>query len=382
MKIFVLTKRQYMGKDLLDDRFGRFRELPLELARRGHHVSGLALSYRHRSEAIVKDTDEHRSASVLWHSVNLVTKIPSGPLAYWNTARKLIRDFQPDLVWAGSDAYHAICGWQLGVLTNVRCVIDLYDNFEAFGLSKIPGVRSWFRKAVIKADGVTCFNQRLADFIVDSYPRHKATVIIENGFVPKFFFREDREQCRKQLGLPLDARIMGTAGALLPGRDITTLFRAFELLAAEDDRIHLALAGPRPRSLRIPSGPRVHDLKLLPHGQVRLLMNSLDLGVLTYRESPQGRYSFPQKLYEMLACRIPVIGACVGSMQDLLKEIPECLFAPEDPESLAAAARFQFERRKIPTINLPTWEDQAAKLEDFFEAVIAEDAGQHAGSSQ
>ena len=27
MKILVLTKRQYMGKDLLDDRFGRFWEL-------------------------------------------------------------------------------------------------------------------------------------------------------------------------------------------------------------------------------------------------------------------------------------------------------------------------------------------------------------------
>jgi hypothetical protein len=68
-------------------------------------------------------------------------------------------------------------------------------------------------------------------------------------------------------------------------------------------------------------------------------------------------------------------------MQDLLKEIPECLFAPGDPESLAAAARFQFERRKIPALSLPTWEDQAAKLDDFFEAVIAEDAG-HAGASQ
>ncbi len=33
MKILVLTKRQYMGKDLIGDRFGRFRELPLELAR-------------------------------------------------------------------------------------------------------------------------------------------------------------------------------------------------------------------------------------------------------------------------------------------------------------------------------------------------------------
>ena len=26
MKILVLSKRQYMAKDLLDDRFGRFRE--------------------------------------------------------------------------------------------------------------------------------------------------------------------------------------------------------------------------------------------------------------------------------------------------------------------------------------------------------------------
>src|SRR4030095_17117421 len=55
MKILVLTKRQYMGKDLLDDRFGRFRELPLELARLDHQVHGLCLSYRARNEAQVID---------------------------------------------------------------------------------------------------------------------------------------------------------------------------------------------------------------------------------------------------------------------------------------------------------------------------------------
>ena len=38
MKILVLSKRQYMGKDLLEDRFGRFWELPLELAQLGHDV--------------------------------------------------------------------------------------------------------------------------------------------------------------------------------------------------------------------------------------------------------------------------------------------------------------------------------------------------------
>ena len=53
MRILVLTKRQYMGMDLLDDRFGRFRELPLELARLGHQVHGLCLSYRARNDSLL-----------------------------------------------------------------------------------------------------------------------------------------------------------------------------------------------------------------------------------------------------------------------------------------------------------------------------------------
>ena len=36
MKILVLTKRQYMAKDLIDDHFGRFWEVPFELAALGH----------------------------------------------------------------------------------------------------------------------------------------------------------------------------------------------------------------------------------------------------------------------------------------------------------------------------------------------------------
>ena len=55
MRILVLTKRQYMGKDLLDDRFGRFRELPLALARLGHEIQGISLSYRRRAEGAITD---------------------------------------------------------------------------------------------------------------------------------------------------------------------------------------------------------------------------------------------------------------------------------------------------------------------------------------
>ena len=45
MRILFLTKQQYMGKDLLRDRFGRFYEFPRVLARHGHHVRGVCLKY-------------------------------------------------------------------------------------------------------------------------------------------------------------------------------------------------------------------------------------------------------------------------------------------------------------------------------------------------
>lgn len=375
MKILVLTKRQYMGKDLLDDRFGRFRELPLALAQRGHHMEGLALSYRRRKETKIEDISETGDARVGWQSINLVPGLRTGLIDYFKQARSLIRNFQPDVIWAASDAYHAILGYRLAQTFRIKCVIDLYDNFEAFGATKIPGVLSWFRKAVTNADGVTCFSQRLAEYIISSYPRHKPTAIVESGFAPNLFYLRNQSVCRQQLALPQDVRIIGTAGALHPSRDIESLFRAYELLAAEDNRLHLILAGPRPRSLRIPSGPRVHDLKLLPHSQVPLLINSLDVAVVGYRDTAQGRYSFPQKVYEMLACQIPIIAASVGSVQDILNISPRCLFEPENPVSLAGAARFQLEHKHIARFSPPTWEAMAGRLETFFQALLGNTSG-------
>ena len=63
MKILVLTKRQYMGKDLLDDRFGRFRELPLEFALRGevlHHDNSIERSAGLGQDAGDVDADRRK----------------------------------------------------------------------------------------------------------------------------------------------------------------------------------------------------------------------------------------------------------------------------------------------------------------------------------
>jgi teichuronic acid biosynthesis glycosyltransferase TuaC len=371
MKILVLSKRQYMGKDLIDDRFGRFRELPLELARLGHEVQGISLSYRPRAEGSIIDSAPCQDGQVIWHSLNLINGFVPALKSYFKHVRHLLHGFRPDVIWACSDAYHAIFGYRLSRQCQARCIIDLYDNFEAFGATKLPLVLALFKRAVRGADGVTCFSQRLAERIVQNYSRVKPTAVIESGVNTELFFPQDRLLCRQLLGLPEDATLIGMAGALHRSRDVDSLFRAFQILATENHRLNLVLAGARERGLRVPKGPRVHDLKTLPHERVPTFINSLNLSVIGYRDSVQGRYSFPQKAYEILACHAPLIAAAVGTMQDLLKDQPGCLFQPGHPESLAAAARSQLKSPVELNIPVPSWRTLARHLEGFFERICA-----------
>jgi glycosyltransferase involved in cell wall biosynthesis len=369
MKILVLTKRQYMGKDILDDRFGRFRELPLELAQLGHQVYGLCLSYRARDEIRVIDSTASRDGQVEWQSVNLMRGFLPGLPGYFRQARQLIGEFQPDLIWACSDAYHAIWGYRLAREFHCRLVIDLYDNFEAFAATKLPGVLSMFRSAVKKADGVTFFSQRMADHVIKNYPITHPHAVILSGVRKDLFYPRDWTISRRELKLPVAAKIIGVAGALDSSRSIETLFSAFATLAEEMPELHLALAGARSPKQKIPGGPRIYDFQSLPHERVPLFLNALNLAVICYRRSAQGKYSFPQKAYEIIACGVPLVAAAVGSMNELLRDYPDCLYEPEDSMSLASAIRLQLEKKTAARIVAPSWADSAAQLNIFFEKI-------------
>ena len=359
-----------MAKDLIDDRFGRFWELPLELDRLGHEVKGIALSYRTRSEGELAGGNEANKFGMTWTSLNLMRGYFPQLERYARRALEVAREFCPDIIWACSDAYHAIFGRWLAERVQARCVVDLYDNFESFTASRFPGVLPLFRQAVKAADGVSVFSPRLADFVAGTYLRSKPTIVVETGIRPELFYPRERNECRRRLSLPQDGQIIGTGGALDNSRGIEALFDAFEALSAQTPDLHLALAGPRRRRTRIPCGPRVHDLGILPHDNIAWLMNCLDVAVVCYRRSAQGEYSFPQKAYEIIACRVPLVAAAVGSMNELLRDYPECLYEPQNPASLADAIRRQLHLKTIVETAVPSWADSAKRLDDFFLRIV------------
>lgn len=366
MRLLVLTKRQYTGRDLIDDRYGRLYEIPRALASAGHPVRGVALSYRRRSSATQDATG--------WESLNTLPFSPLGAARHLRRIRQICREFRPDLVWASSDAWHAIAAWRTCAPAGIPYVVDLYDNYESFGLSKPPGVIPLLRRACRAASGLTLVTRTLADHVAADYglPAGQPRLVLGNAVDTALFRPLDRQAARRELGLPEDALLVGTAGALDASRGIATLLEAAEHLAAAHPGLRLALAGPCDGSLdRFRHRPIVY-LGILPPTRVPAFWNALDVAVVVNRDSDFGRYCYPQKLQEIVACGVPLVASRIGEVAELLRDTPASLADPDSPAALAERISAQIlEKTRVDRKQVRSWAQRAEELSDFFETVLA-----------
>lgn len=365
MRILVLSKRQYTNKDLLDDRYGRVFEIPSLLAQRGHDVRGVALSYRRRSQGwhTWKEFPGMR-----WWSENA---FPSGLAMYGRVIAKAVAGWPVDVIWAGSDVLQVALAYRWSQRHGVPLVVDLYDNYESFGLARVPVLPGLFRKACINAAGVTTVSRTLADHVMADYGRGSDSRVIVNGVRDDFLLPRDKVAARAELGLPIDAKLLGTAGSLTSDRGISDLFDAFLRIAGEDQSAWLVVAGPRDGTIKRYRHPRIIDLGTLALEQVPSLIGALDVAVVCNRDSEFGRYCFPLKLHEIIACGTPVVVAAVGDVARLLVDSPDCLYSPGNVEQLAGKIKHQMVARvtgKMPVV--PTWRDCAVELEDYLEKTL------------
>jgi glycosyltransferase involved in cell wall biosynthesis len=368
-RVLVLTKRQYMGRDLIDDRYGRFRELPLALAASGAGVEGLCLSYKSRPEGLHLDANEQ--ASVPWHCLNIRRLLPFGGRGYRREVERIGAEFQPDVIWACSDVPHAVLGVIAARKLATRLVIDLYDNFESYPMSRLPGVNRALRNAIRKADAVTCVSAPLRDHVRAAYGFAGRVEVVENAIPSGMFKAKDKLRCRAELDLPPGATLIGTAGALSPTRGLDLLLQAFDRLSVEREDVHLVLAGALDPSLRIPESDRIRYLGLLPPEKVPSLLSALDLSVVCNRDSAFGRFCFPQKLYESIACEVPVLVARVGAMVELLEDHPENTYEPDDGDSLLRGLRRLCDSPSVPQLDVPSWASLSGKLQELFAGLAA-----------
>jgi len=272
-----------------------------------------------------------------------------------------------DVIWACSDSFYGIIGNWLSKIHRIPLVFDLYDNFEYYLAARLPVVKQLYRRVLRRCDAVTCVSLPLSR-LVASYGRRGPISVLENA-VPKDRFRPmSKREARATLGLPRNSRLIGTAGALEKNRGFPALLSAFDKLKTRFPDLHLALAGPR--SWIIPKGERIHDLGTLQYDQVPTFLNALDVAVICIREDEFGKYCFPQKAREIMACGVPLVAARVGSMEQMLGDRPSWLFTPEDPKDLARAVESRLSDQETAYPEIPSWSVIAAELESLMLEVL------------
>lgn len=99
--------------------------------------------------------------------------------------------------------------------------------------------------------------------------------------------------------------------------------------------------------------------------------SALDLALAPMIDTAFGRYAFPQKAYEILACETPLLTARLGALARTLAPWPDCLYEPENAEDLEQRIRRQLAHPVRPRLTIPTWSDQAGRLEARLTASLA-----------
>lgn len=356
-----------MSKDVILDQYARLYEIPNQLSLLGHQVECYCLSYQGHDDGVWNESDD--SKKLIWHS-----KTYKGlkKIKIWSYPFMLLQKLKinkPDVILAASDIPHIIWGAWLAKKLEIPFVVDLYDNFESYGQAKIPLIKTLFHHSLDHAKLIVTTSYSLADKIKSDHPKVTNILPMPSVINKDLFKIGDKQQARKFLNLPVDKKLIGTAGGLTKMKGIDDLFKAWELIKKSQDDVYLVLAGPTEKGTRLPDDDRVIYLGLLSHENIVFLFQSLDVGVLCIPDDLFGRYCFPQKAYEMMATNLPIVSTAIGDMDYLLTKFPYMLYPAQDHESLALNVLYQLQHRSTASTEILDWGQSIRKISDYLKTL-------------
>lgn len=255
-----------------------------------------------------------------------------------------------DAHFAYPDGFAAV---QLGRMVDVPVSITLRGTLP--DLARRPSRRWALRRALHGADSLLAVSASLRDDAARLGVDPARVTVVPNGIDLDTFRPLDRQQARQRLGLPGDARIVLTVGALREVKGHHYLLRAMAALPSglEDTRLVVvggaSISDDRSTALRrlaaelgisdrvIWAGPR-------PHGEIPSWLAASDVFVNASR-----REGCCNALLEALACGRPAVATAVGGNPEIISDDSVgVLVRPGDPAGLAAGLHGVLERAWQP----------------------------------
>jgi glycosyltransferase involved in cell wall biosynthesis len=191
---------------------------------------------------------------------------------------------------------------------------------------------------------LVAISEALADFYRNNHEMPEDRILAcHNAVFPEDYHdlrRVGKTEARRRLGLPEDRKIVVCTGSLYEN-----FHGLFEHVArGRENLLFLSVGGSDAECSACSAYYRdrkvdnIHFLPWVPHHLARQYQMAADL--LFYpltRSAAKWRYTSPIKLFEYMATGVPILGARIGSLKEVLNDDNAFCFDPERPESIDSA---------------------------------------------
>jgi len=254
--------------------------------------------------------------------------------------------------------------------------------------SKNPVLRPRLVRVLKDAVRVFSVSASLRRLAIELGAAAEKTEVVGNGIDIKRFHPVDRTAARQKYGLPMDAKILVSVGALVERKGMHRVIEVMPaLLKRHPDLHYLIVGGASPEGdnrteldalvARLGLDEHVHFLGPMPPDELKWPLSASDVFVLATRNE-----GWANVFLEAMACGLPVISTDVGGnaevvCRDELGSIVPFGDAAALQQALDAALCKEWDRAAIlDYAQANQWDKRMARLLGAFDALIHSAAAQ------
>jgi glycosyltransferase involved in cell wall biosynthesis len=231
---------------------------------------------------------------------------------------------------------------------------------------------------------VIAVSDALKKAIIDLNVKEKQVTVIPNGVDLRKFFRVPKQETRRRLNLPLNARVVLFVGSLIPIKGVDLLIKGLKILVEEfnERKLYLVIVGGG--NLQKPLETLVNSLHLdqyvrmpgiVPHDELPLWYSCADVFCLV-----SSREGWPCVLLEAMACGVPVVATAVGGIPEVIGSNRLGYLTERNERSIAEAIRNALrtdwraeDLREFAEKH--TWEATGEAVWQIYETILTEEMG-------
>lgn len=274
------------------------------------------------------------------------------------------------------DGYAAVL---LGRWLKLPVMLTLRGNEARQARSRLAPA---LKRAITGADRLITVSAALLALAIEQGASAARVQVIGNGVDLSKFAPVVRAEARHQIGLPADAKVLISVGALSERKGFHRVIECLPGLLAAHPTLHLVLVGgPGPeddiasRLQSMARSPgledRVHFLGSVPHGRLHVALSAADVFVLA--TSYEG---WANVFLEAMACGLPVVTTDVGGNSQVVNDSSLGRIVPFGnagllQQAIDEALRMTWDRASIRAYaESNSWDQRMQPLLDAYQQLL------------